>query len=643
MRLLSWAPAAAFLCASSGAHADQAADAFNAWSTAFLVQSNGQTYYSGNPVNEAPLSNPGGWTTALDIELAEDVYQRNHTDAHRKLINDLVTTFLNDSGSTAAKWCLATYSPNGGGWKDGWNDDLGWMITAVLYAYQITGNAVFMTVAKDTWDCAYSRGWDTKYSGGGVWELMDKAGTPTFDQPSKCTLSNDPLMINGLKLYQLTGEATYLTDVEGIYGWVHDHLFDPTTGVVHGCWGFTSAGDTKGYLQGNGDDNAYNDGTFIQSAEALYRMSGKQTYYQDALLALKHRVTTNAILRTNDEGGGSEWAYPFVKAVGQFTTFNGFWQDYQTWMQNNANAAWSKRNALNVTWNDWTATTPTPAYSQQASSNNITPLDTRGAAGIWQFFPQPLDPALAGAFELKNVNSSLSLTTNTGGGGDIAVVQEPFGNTKASLWTFVPTNGGYYRIRNVNSGLFLTVKSNSAKPGAVIVALPLSTPAQGNEQWLPVVNSDGSYTFYNLSSILALDDPTSSTAAQTQFGQSFGNGSTAQKFQLIPHQPTLASDAGLEGPDGAARGGASGGAGAGGSPPGSNNGSGGGGPSPMPLPGSQPTADASTAERDTASPGSSSGCGCRTSGAPPSSGVLGGFTTLLVLGAAGARRRRWKS
>ena len=242
-----------------------------------------------------------------------------------------------------------------------------------------------MTVAKETWDCAYSRGWDTKYSGGGIWELMDNAGTPKFDQPSKCALDNDPLMINGLILYQITGEATYLTDVEGIYVWVHDHLFDPATGEVHGCWGFTSANDTKGYLQGNGDDNAYNDGTFIQAAEALYRMTGNHKYYDDALLALKHRVTTNATLHTNDEGGGSEWAYPFVKALGQFTTYNGSWSDFQTWMQSNANAAWNNRNGLNVTWNDWTKPTPTPAYSQQASSNNITPLDTRGAAGIWNF------------------------------------------------------------------------------------------------------------------------------------------------------------------------------------------------------------------------------------------------------------------
>ena len=88
-------------------------------------------------------------------------------------------------------------SGGGGGWEDGWNDDNGWMITAVLHAYQVTGNADFLTVAQQTWDCAYTRGWDTKYGGGGIWELMDDVA-PTFSSTgsaSKCALSNDPFII----------------------------------------------------------------------------------------------------------------------------------------------------------------------------------------------------------------------------------------------------------------------------------------------------------------------------------------------------------------------------------------------------------------------------------------------------------------
>jgi hypothetical protein len=53
--LLSVPPAVAILCASFGARADQAADTWNAWNTAFLFEGNGQTYYSGNPVAESAI------------------------------------------------------------------------------------------------------------------------------------------------------------------------------------------------------------------------------------------------------------------------------------------------------------------------------------------------------------------------------------------------------------------------------------------------------------------------------------------------------------------------------------------------------------------------------------------------------------
>jgi hypothetical protein len=636
--LLSAAPVAVILCATLPAHGDQAADAWNAWNTAFLAHDNGNTYYSNNPITEAPLDNAGGWSIALSIETAEDVYQRNHTSAQRQLVDDLMTTFLDTQGATSAKWCATTYNEYGGNWEDGWNDDNGWMITAVLHAYQVTGNADFLTVAQQTWDCAYTRGWDTKYAGGGIWELMDNVA-PTFSSTgsaSKCALSNDPFIIWGVVLYQITGDASYLTKAEGIYGWVHDQLFDSKTGAVANCVNFANASDTTG--TSSNDDWLYNEGTFIQSAEALYRVTGNEAYYQDALLALNHRVNATSVLACtnvgNCETNGNEWAYPIVKALGAFTTFNGgVWKNYETWMQNNANAAWSERNALNITWNDWTAATPTP--TQNASSNPLSPLNTRGAVGIWQFFPQPLDPTLTGDFELKNAASSLSLTTSTDGDGGTGVAQASFDDGGESLWTFVPTNGGYYRIQNVGSGLLLSVASNSGAAGAPIVALPVPAFAQGNEQWLPVANGDGTYSFYNLSSILALDDPAASTSAGTQFDQWFGNGTPGQSFQLIPHAAVLHDDAGAlrdggdAGDDAASdEGGAASDAAAG--FPGSDAGSAGTFP------------EASTNDGQGAALRSASGCGCRTAGAAPSTELFHGVA-LLALGCVGAARRRLTS
>jgi glycosyl hydrolase family 76/ricin-type beta-trefoil lectin protein len=612
----------ALLCAASTARADQAADAFNAWSAAFFVQSNGQTFYSANPITEAPVNHPAGWIDGLVLELVDDVYQRNHTAAHRQLIDDLTTTYLANDGSN---WCGATPS----NWMDGWNDDLGWMMTGVLHAYQITGNTEFLTVATNTWNCAYDRGWDTQYGGGGVWELMNDVA-PTFNNPAKCALSNDPLIIQGLTLYQITGDATYLTKSEGIYAWVRGHLFDAMTGEVHGCWGFTAADDTAGHLLEQ-DDNAYNDGTFLEAAEGLYRLTGDDAYYQDALLTVTHRVTEDPILHSNDEGQQSEWAYPFVKGLSQFATYNGLWHVYRTWMENNANAAWSERSSLNVTWNDWTTLTPDPAFVEDAAADDITSLDTRSAAGIWQFLPQALDPTLVGYFELRNVRSNLSLTQSVADdGGSPPIAQEPFAGSEPFLWTFVPTDGGYYRILNADSGLALSVESNSAQPGAAIVALPISTPAPGNDQWLPVVNGDGTYTFYNLSSILALDDPGASQAAGTQFGQWFGNGTPGQEFQLIAHGTTLAEDAG----DGEAPG-EGGSAGDGGT---LNDASLAGGILDSgSVARSDDAGDVASGERSSSSPGA---CGCRAAGVASQTRTSIGLTILSLAALRLARRRK---
>jgi MYXO-CTERM domain-containing protein len=575
-------PAMALLCASSATRADQAADAFNAWSAAFLVQSNGQTFYSANPISEAPVNRPAGWIDGLVIEMVEDVYQRNHTDAHRQLINDLVTSYLANAGTD---------------WSgDPWNDDLGWMMTAVLHAYQITGNNEFLTVATNTWNLAYNRGWDSKYADGGIWENM-AAVTPNFSNPTKCALSNNPIVIQGTLLYQLTGDQTYLTKSEAIYAWVRNKLFDGTTGEVHGCWDITSATDTGGHLDQH-DDNAYNDGTFIEAAEGLYRMTGDMSYYQDALKAITHRVTQDAILHSNQEGQQSEWAYPFVKGLSQFATFNGLWHNYQTWMENNAAAAWSKRNTLNITWNDWTAATPSPAFVPDPANDVITSLDTRGATGIWQLLPQPLIPALVGTFELQTVNSGLSLTTAPNG---TSVVQEPFENSLEWLWTFVPADGGYYRIQELSTGQYLSVDSNSARPGAAIVVSPMPTFAQGNDQWLPSDNGDGTYTFYNLSSILALDDPGASKLAGTAFAQWVGNGTDGQKFRLIPHAYTLPEDAGVGEVDA--------------------------------------SLSADAGERSSP-PAASSGCSCSTTGVASSANRGFGGLTFVALGALGALRRR---
>ena len=65
--------------------------AINAYNSAFLVTSGGQTYYKETlDKDKADYF----WVQAVDIEGEEDAYERTGNAAQQKLINDLLTTFL---------------------------------------------------------------------------------------------------------------------------------------------------------------------------------------------------------------------------------------------------------------------------------------------------------------------------------------------------------------------------------------------------------------------------------------------------------------------------------------------------------------------------------------------------------------------
>jgi len=76
------------------------------------------------------------------------------------------------------------------------------------------------------------------------------------------------------------------------------------------------------------------------------------------------------------------------------------------------------------------------------------------------------------------------------------------------------------------------VQGASTAAGALIIQWDFGT--SGDDQWKPVANGDGSFTFFNLHSGLVLGDPGSSTSTATQMDQETANGGSNQKWVLIP-------------------------------------------------------------------------------------------------------------
>jgi len=570
----------AVLCFFAAKHAEaqipeipnEANPAMSAYNSGFLVQANGQTFYTNGYQQGTVADVEGGWAGDQDLYVLEDRYEYTHNIADFNLMNAALNSMLTSpSWSGNGGYITEDYEPAGvtpsnpctANCPDGWDDDIGW--TTALYArgYLYTGNQAYLTEAENGWNFVMEGrpgdsnggGWNSEY--GGITET-------NFDQ-GNCQVSNSNFAYAGVWLYEATGDATYLNGAEAIYAWERQYLVNTTGSTItnsQGTWlpwqvmGCTS--DPQGDVSTYQNDNVFDNGGIIYAATELYRVTGNQQYYNDALNIINHVYgeynptanppqplsTDNPLSNTsNDNNQYMPQTYVFTRALSNFLTVaSGWWSSpYATWELNNAQDAWNIRNSQDLMWDTWNQQTPvlnTPISGESEPGA----MDVSSGDAIWQQFP-PRTMNLAGTYEIQNVNSGLALNVSggsTANGGE--VIQYPFSSGQTnSLWTFVPTSGGYYHINNVNSGLVLNVSAGGAGGsginGATIIEYAAQGMIPGNDQWMPVQNSDGTFSFYNLFSKQALDVPGASTASSTQLDQWFANGTEAQKFNLI--QPSL--------------------------------------------------------------------------------------------------------
>jgi len=526
----------------------EAAAAYNAFNQNFLVQSGGNTYYN-SELNSVGQDDTGGWGEALTIVIAEDNYDVAPSPAGQSLVSNLLNTFESSSGTD---------------WSgDSWNDDLGWMVHAYLRGYQITGNTSYLSIAEENWNTAYSRGWDSTL-GGGIYENMANKG-------DKCCLSNDNFAWEGVWIYEATGNSTYLTDAENIYAWVRTHLFNPTNSnnAVGVPGAFVQGEEVNGTLESG--DHAYNSGSFLIAANALYQITGNSMYYNDAVLDISHRESVEPTLSDTGEGGGSQYAYLFVKGLSDFATDNNQWSTYYPYLLANANQAWQERCSLNLTWNQWTAAT-------NPSSPPTDAMEMSSAAGIWQLLNVPQQ------YQIINKNSGLAMDLISGNeannapieqwgasGGDAnqdwSVITTPDGNTALisgltgmaatiaggstqSLatvvdWPYAVGNttleyklisegGGWYEIQNVNSGMVLDDNANGTANGTTIIQYPASGAANQLWEFVPVTSFSGTYQIQSASSNQCLDvTGGSKTNGAAVIQYPYGGGSN-QQWTFVP-------------------------------------------------------------------------------------------------------------
>ncbi|WP_443058502.1 RICIN domain-containing protein [Streptomyces sp. NBC_00775] len=101
------------------------------------------------------------------------------------------------------------------------------------------------------------------------------------------------------------------------------------------------------------------------------------------------------------------------------------------------------------------------------------------------------------------VTGAQQVTGNSGSAG-AAIVQWTCNGQSNQQFQFVPTSGGYGQLQARNSGQVVAVSGGSTTAGTPDIVQQAPNGASSS-LWLPVQQSDGSYSFQNQNSGLCLD------------------------------------------------------------------------------------------------------------------------------------------
>jgi hypothetical protein len=426
---------------------------YDAFLRAFLVKADGQTYIVDglNKRDRAYFWGQGFMITAL-----EDAYDRTKTPDRKQLINDLLASFLTKE-TTDWSW-------------NSWNDDIAWVTIALIRGYQITGNTAFRDAAVKNWNFAFDRGWDNVI-GGGIWENMDKY--------TKASLSNDPMIIGGTFIYESTGDASYLNKCKQIYAWVRSSgIYDATTGVVN------EAKVNDGSMQYS--DNAYNTGSFINAAAALYKNTKDPQYLSDAIRSADHVVNKFGVM--NQEADGC------VRGIAKLARENNLGDKYYPWLVRQCVASWNNRRPYtNITNNDWRNATPTGTGEQFA-------MECISAVTVQAVTPETEAVTVAdGTYKLLTRNGGQAFNAvDAGTTNNTALNIADYTGANSQRWTLTSLGDGIYKFIGVGSGRSLNVSGNSGDDAAKIILWDYNEA--GNEKVYLSSPASGYYALYFVNS-----------------------------------------------------------------------------------------------------------------------------------------------
>ena len=222
-----------------------------------------------------------------------------------RVLNSLVQIEPDTYGGTLRQFSdqvHAAYWDSGyrsGAWGGDWfYDDNAHLVVALVEAYELTGEQVYLDRAIDTYGFVLEG--EDSAAGGGIYFKQ-------YDYGSKNTISTLQGARGAAMLYGATGESQYLSDATRLLEWSNTHVQE-LSGVFYQGYDI-STNQPEGVPLVNGA------GTGISANLAIYDATGDDAYLSEAQRIAREslsRFFDASTGRINDEG---YWAFELVDAL----------------------------------------------------------------------------------------------------------------------------------------------------------------------------------------------------------------------------------------------------------------------------------------------------------------------------------------
>ena len=226
--------------------------------------------------------------------------------------------------------------------------------------YKETADARYKAAADALWTDVKG-GWDAVSGGGFYWRK---------DKVNKNTPANAPACIYAARLYQQSNAAADLVWAKNIYTWLKTQLIKSNGDVWDGLFTNTSPITYDNRLF------TYNYGTVIGAALELYKITGEQSYIDDAIRSASQCISAQSrdgILPAGDNGDGGLFNGIFVRYLTRLIIEGNLSSSIKTtyidFLKKNAESMWSKGTLFPacLIGPDWKATPSSTTLTPQLS------------------------------------------------------------------------------------------------------------------------------------------------------------------------------------------------------------------------------------------------------------------------------------